>query len=107
LEVTNFEQCAKAGYPILKSYPRQCKTPDGKIFVEEIIKLEFNQGKADCGISEEPEIKVENQEILFSGKLGTPDPCYLLSAELRKEENKLKITISSTKKEDFCIQCPG
>jgi len=34
--VTNFEECADRGYPILESYPRQCKTPDGKTFVEDI-----------------------------------------------------------------------
>ncbi len=33
-EITTFEECAKAGYPILESYPRQCNTPDGRTFVE-------------------------------------------------------------------------
>ncbi len=27
-EITNFKQCEKAGYPILKTYPRQCETPE-------------------------------------------------------------------------------
>ena len=35
-EVNNFEECLAQGYPILESYPRQCKTPDGKTFVEDI-----------------------------------------------------------------------
>ncbi len=35
-EITNFEECARAGYPVGESYPRQCWTPDGKHFVEEI-----------------------------------------------------------------------
>lgn len=34
-EVTTFAECASAGYPILQSYPRQCKTPDGTTFVEQ------------------------------------------------------------------------
>lgn len=33
--VNNFEECEKAGYPIMESNPRQCKTPDGKVFEEE------------------------------------------------------------------------
>ena len=33
-QVTNFQQCQDAGYPILKSYIRQCKTPSGRIFAE-------------------------------------------------------------------------
>jgi len=32
--VKNFEECAKMGYPILQTYPRICRTPDGKSFLE-------------------------------------------------------------------------
>ena len=35
-EITNFEECARAGYTVGESYPRQCWTPDGKHFVEAI-----------------------------------------------------------------------
>lgn len=34
--VSNFEECIVAGYAILESYPRQCKTPQGKSFTENI-----------------------------------------------------------------------
>jgi len=34
--IYSFEECAAAGYPVMESYPRQCNTPDGKHFVEEI-----------------------------------------------------------------------
>ena len=34
--VTSFKECAELGYPIMESYPRQCRTPDGDLFVEEI-----------------------------------------------------------------------
>ncbi len=36
--VNTFEECAAAGYPIMESYPRQCKTPDGRTFTEVIEK---------------------------------------------------------------------
>lgn len=35
--ISNFEQCAAAGHPILESFPRQCKVGD-KIFTEKIIE---------------------------------------------------------------------
>ena len=38
-KVTNFEECARAGYPVGESHPRQCWTPDGRHFVEEIEQL--------------------------------------------------------------------
>jgi len=34
--INSFEDCAAAGYPIMESYPRQCRTVGGKHFVEEI-----------------------------------------------------------------------
>lgn len=34
--VTSFDKCVNVGYPILESYPRQCKTPDGRVFIEQI-----------------------------------------------------------------------
>ena len=32
--VTDFESCKKAGYAVMESYPSQCKTPEGKVFVQ-------------------------------------------------------------------------
>ncbi|OGF28172.1 hypothetical protein A2303_01920 [Candidatus Falkowbacteria bacterium RIFOXYB2_FULL_47_14] len=34
--ITNFTDCAAAGYPIMESYPRQCRTDNGKTFTEEV-----------------------------------------------------------------------
>lgn len=36
VSVASFEECEKVGYAIMESYPRQCKSPDGKTFVENI-----------------------------------------------------------------------
>lgn len=35
-EIDSFDDCAAAGYPIMESYPEQCRTPDGKNFVRDI-----------------------------------------------------------------------
>jgi hypothetical protein len=32
--ISSFDDCARAGYPILESYPAQCRTPDGRTFVQ-------------------------------------------------------------------------
>ncbi len=37
--INSFEDCVAAGNPIMESYPRQCRTEDGKHFVEEISKI--------------------------------------------------------------------
>lgn len=36
VQVLSFEDCVKAGYIVMESYPRQCKTPDDRTFTEEI-----------------------------------------------------------------------
>ncbi len=35
-DVKDFFTCSEAGYPILDSFPAQCKTPDGRTYVEDI-----------------------------------------------------------------------
>lgn len=34
--IVSFMDCVKAGYPVMESYPAQCKTPDGRLFREDI-----------------------------------------------------------------------
>ena len=34
---SNFEECAAMGYPVMESYPRQCRTPNGRLFVEDVL----------------------------------------------------------------------
>ncbi len=36
-EVNSFADCEKAGYSVMESYPRQCRTPDGRSFTEIIV----------------------------------------------------------------------
>ena len=36
VSITSFEECVKAGNPILESYPSRCATKDGKLFTEDI-----------------------------------------------------------------------
>ena len=35
-EILTFADCGAAGYPVMESFPRQCRTPDGRMFTEDI-----------------------------------------------------------------------
>lgn len=35
-DISSFEECAQAGYPIMESYPEQCRSKDGQLFVRDI-----------------------------------------------------------------------
>ena len=37
-EPVNFKECVLLGYPTLESFPRQCRTPDGMSFTEDVEK---------------------------------------------------------------------
>lgn len=48
MAILSFKDCLIAGYPVLKSYPRQCKTADGRTYVEEIPeKITYINANAD------------------------------------------------------------
>ena len=42
--IATFEDCAAAGYPILETYPEQCRTPDGKSFTKVVKANETEFG---------------------------------------------------------------
>lgn len=47
-DIKSFEDCLQAGYVIMESYPRQCKTPDGRTFAEEITPpITYNNTSKD------------------------------------------------------------
>jgi hypothetical protein len=48
LKIMSFKDCVKAGYPVMESLPRQCKTPDGRTYAEEIAPpITYNNTDAD------------------------------------------------------------
>ncbi len=51
--ITNFEECVKAGNPVMESYPRQCRLSDGTNFVEELDKSVTCENLCGDGICQE------------------------------------------------------
>ena len=113
--VATFKECAVKGYPVLESYPRQCKTPDGKTFTEKIEKeAEENSIKEDSeGLSwkEQQEIYREltalaekNEDESFCEKIPPEklgyyrEKCYIYLS-------KLKDDVSLCKKLDYPDPC--
>ncbi len=35
-KINSFETCRDAGFPIMESYPPQCRTADGRTFIQQI-----------------------------------------------------------------------
>jgi hypothetical protein len=53
--IMSFEDCLDAGYPIMESNPRQCRTPDGRTYAEELPEeITYNNASADLIVVELP-----------------------------------------------------
>lgn len=66
-EISSFEECAQAGYPIMESYPEQCRTPDGKNFVKKVEPIIPPTDKGD-----------ENEQIACTmDAMQCPDGSYV------------------------------
>lgn len=61
-EITSFEECAEAGYPIMESYPEQCAVPGGETFVRQLSEEEQNRlDEAIDGTTEEAKAEAIRQ----------------------------------------------
>lgn len=53
LSVNNFDGCVEAGFPIRETYPNECITPDGQVFLEELEKIEDYPQLIPCNFTPE------------------------------------------------------
>jgi hypothetical protein len=54
-EIRSFEDCVAAGNPVMESYPRQCKTNDGRTYAEEIaLEPTYTSATADSIVVDLP-----------------------------------------------------
>lgn len=69
-DIKSFEDCSDAGYAVMESYPRQCKTPDGRTFAEEITPpITYKNTSKDKIVVYTPfPGAVTGKEFLISGK---------------------------------------
>lgn len=44
--VTNFAECVAAGYPVMESYPEQCRTNAGEVFVNPAVSVPMQREPA-------------------------------------------------------------
>ena len=68
--ILSFEDCVQAGYPVMESYPRQCKTLDGRTFAEEIQEsITYTNASSSMIIVDVPlPGAVTGKEFLVKGK---------------------------------------
>jgi hypothetical protein len=73
--VNSFGECVDAGYPVMESYPRQCRTPDDRTFTEGEETC-VTSGGEDMSLFEAKQI-AEASDCVENGTL--KDPYYEFS----------------------------
>lgn len=48
VRVESFVECEAAGFPVMESFPRQCRAADGQLFVEEVAPVVDGCGDGFC-----------------------------------------------------------
>lgn len=62
--VATFGECVARGYDILESFPRQCVTPDGTVFIEEISNVDSEEWNDDTPLI--PATRTESQARMLA-----------------------------------------
>jgi hypothetical protein len=107
--ITTFEQCVQAGYPIAEKYPRECRTPDGKLFIEEIKDLAAEQtiGTRVGSLI----LEYRNGFATLRGTLFRPTPCVDWQIEIGGKSDfspsLVTFNIYDKNKGQVCIQIIG
>ena len=71
-KISSFEDCKNAGYAVMESYPEQCKTPDGRNFINTQpqtnmdVDLQIQDLKVGSGLEAKEGSKVT---VNYTGKL--------------------------------------
>jgi len=69
-KISNFEECAEAGYAVMESYPRQCRDSEGNLFVEDISDSNRNYHSRDIEECSRTQILCIDGMNFFSDETG-------------------------------------
>ena len=95
-KISNFEECAAAGYPVGESYPRQCWTPGGKHFVEDVDNPNRNYHSKDVEECSRTQILCVEGMKFFSDKTGC-------GCELKEFEEEKFFCSNESRNAEACI----
>ena len=64
IQVNSFEECADAGFPVMESYPRQCRDAKGNTFVEDVGPIPVDYMITE--IIDGDTVKVNGESVRFA-----------------------------------------
>ena len=120
--ITSFEDCMTAGYPVMESYPRQCALPGGRTFVEQIspppspmISSSMQPGKLMTHAINTPKgtlsLSFKEGSAILEGELMRSTPCVdwqvTIGGTKDSPSSRVEFNILDKNKGVICIQVLG
>ncbi|MCK4805676.1 MAG: hypothetical protein KAS91_00620 [Candidatus Pacebacteria bacterium] len=108
-ELVTFKECVEAGNPILESYPRQCETSDGRIFIEEHCSKKDTQELLTLADAEQIAINSECGDRLKEPSICNEDTgTWWIDLDIEKEScNPACVINVMTKEASINWRCMG
>jgi hypothetical protein len=77
--VQNFQECVDAGYPVMETYPEQCRTPDGRTFVnpDQVAPNTPDAGGPSTGSTNSPQTGAEEPVFCTADAYQCPDGSWV------------------------------
>lgn len=108
-EINSFEDCVKAGYPVMESYPPQCAVPGGSTFTED--SCQDKEGNWVLTISDAKNIAINSE---CSNRLKETYMCnqdtatYWIDLDIEKEGcNPACVVHLDTREAEINWRCTG
>lgn len=107
--IASFEECEAAGYPVMESYPRQCTTPDGTVFIEgggvEPGEQNYNGEEGQLQTPAGPLfLTYENGYVRLKGTLQKNDACVHWSIQGEARGNNVTFKVDPERRGEVCAQ---
>lgn len=106
LAINSFQKCVDAGYPVLSTYPEQCKIP-GKVFTNDIQTKEADNKEATTTAPEKnlnpknTSYDIEGDHVLLqNGEWYFVDPAASVKKIVKYFGNELRLDVNGDGKED-------
>jgi len=106
--IASFEECVAAGYPVMESYPRQCRTPDGTTFIEgggvEPGEIDSEEGQGLQTPAGPLFLKYQNGYVRLYGTLQRNDACVNWLIRGETDENGVMFRVDPERQGEVCAQ---
>lgn len=90
-DISSFEGCVQAGYPVMESYPRQCQVGD-EVFIEQVSDdITMNEGQLAAAQAAMQSVRLDGWTVAEVLMADTCESCYTVVLERDGLQNSVSV----------------